>query len=64
MGAWLALAVAYAVSAQPAGGAEAKRPTRLFSEDQPIRATIRGPISAVVATPIPAAHCTAGRTGA
>ncbi len=54
MGAWLALAVAYAVSAQPTGGAEAKRPTRLFSEDQPIRATIRGPISAVVATPIPA----------
>ena len=54
MGAWLALAVAYAVSVQPAGGAEAKRPTRLFSEDQPIRATIRGPILAVVGTPAPA----------
>ena len=54
MGALLALAVAFAVSAQPVGGAEAKRPTRLFSEDQPIRATIRGPISAVVATPAPA----------
>ena len=53
MGAWLALAVAYAVSAQPAGGADTKRATRLFSEDQPIRATIRGPVSAVVATPIP-----------
>ena len=54
MGAWLALALAYAVSAQPAGGAEAKRPTRLFSEDQPIRTTIRGPISAVISTPAPA----------
>jgi hypothetical protein len=54
MGAWLALAMALAVSAQPVGGAEAKRPTRLFSEDQPIRATIRGPISAVVSTPAPA----------
>lgn len=53
MGAWLALAVAYAVSAQPAGGADSKRATRLFSEDQPIRATIRGPVSAVVATPLP-----------
>jgi len=54
MGAWLALTVAFAVSAQPAGGTGTKKPTRLFSEDQPIRATIRGPISAVVGTPAPA----------
>jgi hypothetical protein len=53
MGAWLALALVYAVSAQPAGAADTKRATRLFSEDQPIRATIRGPVSAVVATPVP-----------
>ena len=54
MGAWLALAVAYAVSAQQPGTAEPKKTTRLFSEDTPIRATIRGPILAVVATPAPA----------
>ena len=53
MGAWLALAMVLAASTQPAGGTETKRPTRLFSEDQPIRATIRGPISAVVSTPAP-----------
>ena len=54
MGAWLALTIALAASAQAAGGAETKKPTRLFSEDQPIHATIRGPITAVVATPAPA----------
>lgn len=54
MGAWLALTVALAASAQPGGGTEAKRPTNLFSADQPIRATLRGPISAVVSTPAPA----------
>jgi hypothetical protein len=51
MGAWLALAIA--ALAQPAGGAEAKRPTNLFAQDQPIRATVRGPISAVTSTPAP-----------
>ena len=50
MGAWLALAMALG-AVQPAGGAEAKRPASLFSQDQPIRATLRGPISAVAATP-------------
>ena len=51
MGAWLALAIA--AFAQPPGGAEAKRPTNLFAQDQPIRATLRGPISAVASTPAP-----------
>jgi len=54
MGAWLALIIALATSAQPASGSETRKPTRLFSEDQPIRATIRGPISAVASTPAPA----------
>ena len=54
MGAWLALAMALATSAQPASGSETRSATRLFSEDQPIRATIRGPISAVASTPAPA----------
>ena len=48
----LALAMALALAAQP-GGAAPKPPTRLFSNDQPIRVTVRGPISAIVATPAP-----------
>ena len=54
MGAGLALIIALATSAQPASGSETRKPTQLFSEDQPIRATIRGPISAVASTPAPA----------
>lgn len=54
MGAWLALAMASAAAAQTAGGSAMKSPTNLFAEDQPIRATLRGPISAVVSTPAPA----------
>ena len=49
MGARLGLALAFALAAQ--AGASAKAPTRLFAEDQPIKVTIRGPISAVSSTP-------------
>src|SRR5688500_14017862 len=54
MGAGLALIIALATSAQPASGSETRKPTRLFSEDQPIRATTRRPLSAVASTPAPA----------
>ena len=50
IGAKLALALAIALLAQQ-GGSSPKRPTRLFSEDQPIHVTIRAPIAAIVATP-------------
>ena len=53
MGAVLASATAFALMAQ-AGMPPSKEPTRLFSDDQPIRATIRGPIGATIATPAPA----------
>jgi hypothetical protein len=39
-----------ALSAQQ-GGSTPKKPTRLFSEDQPVHVTIRAPIAAIVATP-------------
>jgi hypothetical protein len=52
MGARLALAVALGLAAQPSDGA--KPPSRLFAGDEPIRVTLRGPISAVIATPAPA----------
>lgn len=45
MGAPLTLALALAAVAQP---------TRLFADDPPIRATVRGPISQILATPAPA----------
>lgn len=50
MGARLALAMMVAAAAL-AGAAPPKPPTRLFSDDQPIHATLRGPITAIVATP-------------
>ena len=53
MAARLALAVLLAAAAQPVTPAS-KPATRLFSEDQPIHVTIKGPISAVVSTPAPA----------
>jgi hypothetical protein len=53
MAARLALAVLLAAAAQPVAPAS-KPATRLFSEDQPIHVTIKGPISAVVSTPAPA----------
>jgi hypothetical protein len=49
MGARLALAVLLAVAAPQAGSVP--KPSRLFSDDQPIHVTIKGPIAAVVATP-------------
>ena len=49
MGAKLALAVMLAAAAPQAGSSH--KPTRLFSDDQPIKVTIKGPIAAVVATP-------------
>lgn len=51
MGARLGLAMAFAVAAQTGSSAAAKAPTRLFAEDQPIKVTIRGPISAISSTP-------------
>ena len=51
MGARLASALALALAAQTAAAAEAKPPTRLFAEDQPIKVTLRGPISAIASTP-------------
>ncbi len=51
MGARLASALALALAAQTGALAEAKPPTRLFAEDQPIKVTLRGPISAVSSTP-------------
>lgn len=53
MGALVAVAVMLAVAAQPVLTAP-KPPARLFSDDQPIHVTIKGPISAVVTTPAPA----------
>lgn len=53
MGARLALAVMLAASAPPAASVPGP-PARLFSDDQPIHVTIRGPVSAVVSTPAPA----------
>jgi len=53
MAARLALAVLLAAAAQPAAPAS-KPATRLFSDDQAIHVTIKGPISAVVSTPAPA----------
>jgi hypothetical protein len=50
MGAKLALALALALSAQQ-GGSTPKKPTRLFSGDEPIHIAIRAPIAAIVATP-------------
>lgn len=52
MGAWLAVAMALALAAQT-GASATKKPTRLFSDDQPIRVTIKGPISAITSTPAP-----------
>ena len=52
MGAKLALAMAVAATVL-IGAAAPKKPTLLFSQDQPIRVTIRGPISAVAGTPVP-----------
>ena len=49
----LALALAFALAADPVSAAERKPPTRLFAADQPITATLRGPISAVASTPSP-----------
>ena len=43
--------MALAAAVQAAAGSEAKSPTSLFAQDQPIRATLRGPISAVASTP-------------
>jgi len=51
MGARLASVLALALAAQAGAPAEAKPPTRLFAEDQPIKVTLRGPISAVASTP-------------
>ena len=51
MGARLASVLALALAAPTVAPAEAKPPTRLFAEDQPIKVTLRGPISAVVSTP-------------
>ena len=51
MGARLASALALALAAQAAAPAEAKPPTRLFAEDQPIKVILRGPISAISSTP-------------
>ena len=50
MGARLASVLAFALAAPTVAPAEAKPPTRLFAEDQPIKVTLR-PISAVVSTP-------------
>ena len=47
MGARLASALALALAAQAVAPAEAKPPTRLFAEDQPIKVILRGPISAI-----------------
>lgn len=52
MGAKLAFVMTVA-AAVLIGATAPKKPTSLFSQDQPIRVTIRGPISAVVATPSP-----------
>jgi hypothetical protein len=54
MGARLALAVTMALAAQVAGAAALKPPARLFADDQPVRVTLRGPISAILATRAPA----------
>ena len=51
MGARLASVMALALAAPTVASAEAKPPTRLFAEDQPIKVTLRGPISAVASTP-------------
>jgi len=51
MGARLVLALALAAVAQPAGSAPVKSPTPLFSDDQPIHISLKGPISAIVRTP-------------
>ena len=51
MGARLASAMALALATQGAALAEAKPPTRLFAEDQPIKVILRGPISAISSTP-------------
>ena len=51
MGARLASVLVLALAAPTVAAAEAKRPTRLFAEDQPIKVTLRGPISAVASTP-------------
>ncbi len=51
MGAKLALLLMAAVVLTGAAGP--KKPTPLFADDQPIRVTIRGPISAIVTTPAP-----------
>lgn len=50
MGARLAFAVTLALAAQ-SGSSTPKKPTRLFTDDQPIHVAIRGPIAAIVATP-------------
>ena len=51
MGARLGLALAFALAAQAGASADATAPTRLFADDQPIKVTLRGPISAVASTP-------------
>ena len=51
MGAKLAMLLMAAVVLTGAAGP--KKPTPLFANDQPIRVTIRGPISAIVTTPAP-----------
>ena len=50
MGAKVALAMVFALTAQQTG-LTPKKPTRLFSEDQPIHVAIQAPIAAIVATP-------------
>jgi hypothetical protein len=51
MGARLGLALAFALAAQGGASEAAKAPTRLFADEQPIKVTLRGPISAVASTP-------------
>ena len=51
MGARLGFALAFALAAQAGASEAAKAPTRLFADEQPIKVTLRGPISAVASTP-------------
>ena len=45
---------ALSVSAQPGGPPKPKSPHRLFASDQPIHIVLKGPISAIARTPVPA----------